>query len=1274
MKKTLATLLMMAFMCCHQALAQRALLPYGQIEKEPWSAKYLFEPKTDATPEGEWWAENFQDSLWSTIAGPISSTNYIYYNTNWDRTYSTYWLRRHFNIESLKGANTVYLYVLHDDGCTIYLNGTEIFTSDDYVSYDNPTIVALTEEQAALLKIGKNVIAVEAKDTRGGSRFIDFGLYAYNSPRIINPSFDQYYEGWERTGNDLSRGGLSENYLMRSGNNTYGFNMYQDLPNAKKGLYRLRVQAFQQVGSNDYSWYWYGKEPVKTRIYLNDASCPVKNLYDEALYENIYRNNEFITTGEGTFVPDYATSTSLAFNLGMYENALFAYNNLDTMRIGIRFDEDGWNQWTCFDNFRLDYISEEDINAIADSVAKFQNVPMMAAYRTEIAAMLAELKVASGYEAKSQAVINHAYIYNDALESVKQYEALRQAALSLKAKMDTVPLASPNTKIEATALIQEVATALLNGSYTNQECRRKLQEINNIGIRLDYVFLTFDIQIPGSLGDSILSKIENFSDVMSLKVSGTLNDADLSTIRERLTNLRELDMSGVNMTEIASKLFYNHNYIEQIILPERLQTIGESAFYRCYALQHITLPTSLQTIHSYAFQECTNLREIILPEGLTTLYDGAFYHCERCTYLKLPTTLKDIPYRAFAYNYNLKKIDFAEGLVNINSSAFYDNYNIGELKFPKSLRFIGNYAFAYNSTLTNLELNEGLYQMEDNSFYDCDGLAEITLPSSLVLANASPFDYCDNLRKVTCLSIEPPYIEDQIPYGVDMSNRELYVPALSINTYKQTSGWDRFPVIKPIDYLPENIAVRTDLHLTLPERLTTEYKPNVSLLHAHDPQYGQLTVNGEGTLSMKSFSMLIDPNMQYANRDRNLNHTSLVNNSHLRADEVIVNLYTRNDRWSFVCLPFDVKVSDITTDLCEGTTNWVIRKYDGQARAAGETDKTWVRLTADDEIKAGEGFIIQGSRYLNNNWQNYSGFRMPAVNNGNKNNLFQTTDLIVALTEFPSSFTHNRSWNLVGNPYPSYYDTRFMQFDAPITVWDMYNSTYKAYSPADDSYILCPGEAFFVQRPVANGNIVFNKDGRQTTRDARTIEDAQVKSEITTLRTIANLTLTDGNVTDQTRIVLNDMATMSYEMDKDASKFMSTDASVPQIFTTYNGTDYAINERPLAEGVVNLNVRIGRSGTHSIALINKVEGYKVELTDQITSKTVVLTDGEYTFTANAGNYAGRFQVRFIGDATAIDMVESNKQDNEPTYDLSGRRITPKKGVYVQNGKKFMSNK
>ena len=1269
---------MIAVLFCHHALAQQVLLPYGQMSKEAWSAKYLYEQNTSVVPDGEWYTENYDDSAWGTLQGPISNTSDVYFNTEWTENYSSYWLRRYFDVESLDRVNTVYLYLLHDDGCTLYLNGTEIYSYNGYLSYNSPVIVALTPEQKALLHTGQNVVAVQVRATYG-SNFIDFGLYGYDAPRIVNPQFDQYYDGWTRTGDDLSRGGLDENYVMRSGNNRYGFDMYQDLPTAKKGLYRLRVQAFQMVGSDNQSWYWYGKQPVQAKIYMGQAEQPVKNIYDEAVYENFYRQGEFITTGEGSFVPDYATSTSLAFNRGMYENTLFAYNDKDTLRIGIRFDESGWDQWTCFDNFRLDYVNESDIAEVEEKLPQMKGMPMPEGYRAQVVAMLEELKAAAGYEAKSQVIVKYSDIYDDALAAVENYDALAKRAQQLQEKVNSAEKAAPTTVQEVSALIAQAEKGLKDGSLSSRDCMRLMNEMDKISLRLEYVFLVFDIQVPGSLGDSILSKVEYFSDVKSLKVSGTLNDADLTTIRERLTSMCEIDMSGVKMTALPNQLFSEHKIIEKVILPSSLVTIGESAFYRCYALEHIDFPASLQAISRYAFQECTNLREVVLPEGLTTLGDGAFYRCERNTYLKLPTTLQTVSYNAFAYNYNLKQIDFAEGLVNISDGSFYDNYNLASVKFPTTLHYIGGNAFAYNFTLSDVQFNEGLYQLADNSFYDCDGLTEIILPSSLVLANSSPFDYCDNLRKVTCLSIEPPYMTDQVPYGTNMEGRELYVPALSVNNYKQATGWDKFLIIKPIDYLPENITVVGDFHLTLPEGLTTEYKPNVSLIHdqkgSYYWQYGALTVNGEGTLSMSNFSMFWDPNYFYSNSNRNSHYCSLVNNSHLRADNVQIDIYTRNDRWTFMAMPFDVKVSDIVP-FETGTTNWVIRKYDGQARAAGETDKTWVRLTADDEIKAGEGFIIQGSRYLNNNWQEGSGFHLKAINNGNKNNLFRTTDITVALNEYPSLFTHNRSWNFIGNPYPSYYDTRFMQFQAPITVWDSYNNTYKAYSTADDAYILSPGEAFFVQRPVDNGNIVFGKDGRQTTREARTIEEAAgVRAQSANVRTIVNLTLTDGLTTDQTRIVLNDQASSNYEMDKDASKFMSSDASVPQLFSTYSNTDYAINERPLADGVAVLSMRIGRSGSHTIALANAVTSYKVMLEDQLTGKSVSLTDGEYTFTANAGNYPGRFVLRFVDDSTGIDFAETETQKEElPVYDLTGRKTSPKKGVYVQKGKKFMSNK
>lgn len=845
-----------------------------------------------------------------------------------------------------------------------------------------------------------------------------------------------------------------------------------------------------------------------------------------------------------------------------------------------------------------------------------------------------------------------------------------------------VAAANANINHDLLAEVNRYIKQIEDGDYDKSNASKVLNQLDAYAIRLAYLHVDIVVSTPGSMGDSILSKVENFVDVKSIKISGTLNDADLSTLQSRLSQLRDIDMTGVTMTTLPDRFFYQHSLLEYVKLPAQLTTIGESAFYQCSGLRNIDFPTTLTTINRYGFSECDNLQEVILPEGFNNLGEGAFYSCDNNQYVKLPSTLASIGSYAFYYNLKLRTVDFAEGLTYIYDDAFKECGALENLKFPSTLYYIGGSAFAYDRSLSSIEFNEGLFQIGDNAFDDCDALTEVTLPSSLVLAYYSPFDYCDNLRKVTCLSIEPPYMTDQIPYGLDMDGRELYVPALTINAYKQTTGWDKFPTIKPIDYLPENITVLGDLNLTLPESIPAEYKPNLNIICEEKNgwnEYGGLTVNGEGVLSMSSFSMLIDPETQYnyRNYDRNRTHCSLVNNSHLRADKVSVDIETQDGIWAFISLPFDVKVSDIQT-IGSGTTNWIIRKYDGLRRAAGETSETWTKMDGDDILEAGVGYIIQGSHYVDGNRQYWSRFRMNAINNGKKNNIFASDNVEVTLNAYESEFAHNRSWNLIGNPYPCYYDTRFMDFDAPITVWNMNDRTYRAYSPSDDQYILSPGEAFFVQRPIEDGTILFNKDGRQTNRNIREINvPARARAKDGLSRIVINLALSDGKSTDRTRIVLNEEAALQYELNKDAGKFMSTDASVPQIYTLQNGVKHAINERPLADGTVALGLHTTQAGKYTISMSDEVTNCKVVLEDRTEHKSIVLSkEHGYDFAVNGSDIENRFVLHFVTDANGIEEVQTESLERSDIYSIDGMKVDKpsKKGLYIQNGKKIMLNK
>lgn len=1110
------------------------------------------------------------------------------------------------------------------------------------------------------------------------------GTSGTNVP-IVNSSFDDYSRGWEGS---YERCNYDNNYIGYM----YGNNWIckQSIAGKTAGLYRLSANACGMDYYDDFNTAWANRNNVlNQKLFIGNSECSIPSAFSEPSETDIY-GGYYHWEINGTFVPYYVDRVPAAFKRGMYKTEVWSTfeptEEESLLTVGIKcYATNDINRWAAWDNMELTYFNETEVKAMLDSLVNVEKelvkLHLNKDIRDKMNGYIAVAEKSSAYMDKSKSFVDLINWEKEVRSSIKNYERIPVLSAALKDSLKNIgDMVSPQTIAEVNNQAKWLDESYDSGAYTTDDINNIDYYAHKLLERLSYIYLDITVSVPGSMGDSILAKVENFADVKSLKISGTLNSDDIANIQSRLTNLREIDMTDVNMTALPNSMFYQRYALEIVKLPAKLKSIGENAFYQCNSIWNIDFPATLTTIKDYAFYDCNALHQVILPEGVTSLGYQAFCVCDNIKYIKLPSTLKSVSEDCFGGNYCLQQVDFAEGLTHIYRYAFNECYSLRSLHFPKSLYFIGNSAFASNSSLSEVEFNEGLYQIEDNAFYDCDGLTEITLPSSLVLAYDSPFDYCDNLRKVTCLSLEPPYMTDQIPYGCSMEGRELYVPALSINTYKQTTGWDKFPTIKPIDYLPENFTVLSNLKLTLPETIPADYKPNVNLIHDKKGSsyynYGSLTVNGAGTISMSSFQMWWDPSYQYAYNHRNQNYCSLVNNSHLRADKVDIISYTSNDRWNFITFPYNVKMSEIAP-MEEGTTNWVVRRYDGEKRAAGETSSTWVRLGSDDILEAGKGYILQSSRYIDNNWQEYSGFRVPAIDDAHKNDIFLADDAVVKLNEYESEFAHNRSWNLIGNPYPCYYDTRFMDFDAPITVWNIYNNTYTAYSPVDDSYVLLPGEAFFVQRPVDSESITFSKEGRQTNRTVRTIEvPAKAKaSAIATPRTVVNLTLSDGTSTDRTRLVVNEAATMDYEISRDANKFFSLDPTAPQLYSVNGDIEYAINERPMNDGKFQIMARIATDGIYTIALGNAVEGYDVILEDNTTGKRTVLGKDNYVFNVEQGNTLCQFTLYLQPIApTGIDGIENAGNANgENLYRIDGIKAegSARGGLYIQDNKKVI---
>lgn len=797
--------------------------------------------------------------------------------------------------------------------------------------------------------------------------------------------------------------------------------------------------------------------------------------------------------------------------------------------------------------------------------------------------------------------------------------------------------------------------------------------------------ITVDLLEPGSLGTEVLYQTDHIKNVRRLKVRGKMNDDDWKKI-QMMSYLYELDLSEAETLHVPESQFNGENadyaarFLRTVILPEGLQVIEPYAF-RYTFVESVTFPQSCIKIGTAAFCD-SHLTEAILSENLEELgdddnknkryaryYNFVFSYCRQLKKVSLGSKLQTINASNFEGCTKLQEVILPECLTDIYDFAFYDCRSLSEIVWPDSLQSIGEYAFTNADGLLAIEFSDGLNSIGEVAFEGCDSLKSIVLPSSTTSIGGRAFGSCPKLE----------YAE----IGAEMSSLyDVFPGCSSLSTLRLNS-----PTVVLISdrYRPTNDAYRTNITLQVPAFAVNNYKLdqywyNYKVIEgfetedvAYWPIHGDIVLNRErfgGCPDIKLFagnSLKIngDTQQQFGNVEVENNASLLSNCDNLTVNGDLTVWYQMGyaywhdgQDWRFVCLPFDMKVGDIDTNGAQ----LAVRVYDGANRAANGATGSWKKLTADDVIPAGTGFIFQTDQDV------WVGFK--AMDNDTKQYIVSPNEFVKALAANESATASNAGWNLVGNPYQCYYNDHMLNFTGPITVWN--GSSYTAYSITDDDYAIRPNEAFFVQCPENVSSISFPTQGRQLTD---VIESQNAAPSLRTAaagmnRCLIDLTVSRDSLTDRTRVVLNEQATLGYELTRDASKFMSMDNSVPQLYTVdADGTQYAINERPVADGTALVGFFAPTKGTYTFSL-SRCDADHVWLTDRETGLTVNLVEGDYVFSAEAGVAAQRFTLGLEG-ATKIEHAVS---DNEEAviYDLSGRTVQqPDKGVYLQNGQKVV---
>lgn len=796
----------------------------------------------------------------------------------------------------------------------------------------------------------------------------------------------------------------------------------------------------------------------------------------------------------------------------------------------------------------------------------------------------------------------------------------------------------------------------------------------------------------------------NLPYVANLKVKGSINGYDLLILRNKMIRLRNLDLSEVEIVandggmeyytgykltkdnELGAYAFYGSQCpLASVKLPNSLESIGTYAFSGKTALQEIDLPESLKTIGNYAFSDCSKLMNVSFGNSLQSIGIDAFYRCSSLQNVTIPVSVTSIGIDAFLYctsmkeasinaNASISKYSFGgcrslnkvlignevtsigsyafqscsslaevvigNGVSSIGSSAFDGCSQLTDLSIGQNVTRIDSYAFSGCGSLQQVSLPVGLKTIGSYAFQNCSKLSELRIPSSVTSISDYAFSGCDALTNVYTYLVEPQQIGQNTFSAVAFSNAMLNVPKQSYYNYYYDTQWSQFTKGINIFNEPyEYFYIDHDYTINASTGVF-EGDPNVDM----NPTSG-LIVNDD--IEQHFDTLHVYHNGQHG--------ASLISHDNVSANCVLFHINVSANKWYFFSFPFDIRRSDVT---CSGA--YVFRYYDGDKRAKGGNG--WTNIDdADAWLHAGQGYIFR---------TNTTGELCVPVD-GSKVD-FSDSDKLKPLNGYAASSDNDASWNFVGNPYLCYYDIEDLanEYNAPITVWN--GSSYVAYRPGEDGddYQLKPFEAFFVQKPHDKASIDFRALNRLTRSKAdhrkEQRQQANARRGVAAVnpdRLLLTLTLSDGENEDRTRVVLDEKASLAYELSCDAAKFLSS-TEVPQLWSIGEGdSQYAINERPAANGDVALGIRVMKDGFFTFTATRMDTG--MVLVDNETGINTELSTGTtYSFHSKAGTFNERFILSKNG-ATAIQPTDVDTMEGE-YYTPDGRRIDKDeaKGVVI----------
>ncbi len=353
--------------------------------------------------------------------------------------------------------------------------------------------------------------------------------------------------------------------------------------------------------------------------------------------------------------------------------------------------------------------------------------------------------------------------------------------------------------------------------------------------------------------------------------------------------------------------------------------------------------------------------------------------------------------------------------------------------------------------------------------------------------------------------------------------------------------------------------------------------------------------------------------------------------------------FNASDGWTFYSVPYAVKkiTNNKGKEMTRGNVNitnahYYLKYYDGQQRATNKdvnysgSGKNWIYCDLLTEMQPNTGYVL----YSGNTLHFISEIPASPTESTDAVSACNYEPKTVPTEAYNSDLPEHSGWNLLGNPYTTAFNLKYISPQHVCYVYNKTNNNYDTYFNQD--YRIQPFVPFFIQ---ATGTYLnFDPEGVES----RSRGTEKPFDEI-------GLQLSDGNYSDLFRIHFRKDATTGYDLNKDGQKLFTSETQVPQLFGSTENIRLAIQAIPHVTRTLTripLSCYVPQGGSYTISLASNTlppDIQSVFLQDNAVGISTELTSETYHFTFSGKEInTSRFMLILVKKTTSgTDNIQND---------------------------------